>query len=179
MKRVPIARECMAGWYVTLRPEMDVYDAIDLLANKGASGAPVVDGDGTLVGVLTEKDCLRVLTNATYGELATGAVSDYMSEVKHTLTPDMDIFTVAREFLATNFAVLPVLEDGKPVGRISRQNMLRAIMQMQKQIRDSKAREEDDLRTKQRPSSITDLQRLMGSTPPEAVAALMRDRLRE
>lgn len=179
MKRVPIARECMAGWYVILRPDMDVYEAIDLLASKRASGAPVVDADGMLLGVLTEKDCLRVLTNSTYGELATGAVADYMSEVKHTLTPEMDLFTVAREFLATNFAVLPVLEGGKPVGRISRQNMLRTIIQMQKQIRDTKAKVEDDLRAKQRPSSITDLQRLVGSTPPEAVAALMRDRLRE
>lgn len=179
MKRVPIARECMAAWYVTLRPEMDVYEAIDLLASKGASGAPVVDAGGTLLGVLTEKDCLRVLTNSTYDELAAGTVADYMSEVKHTLTPDMDLFTVAREFLATNFAVLPVIEEGKPIGRISRQNMLRAIAQMQKQVRDTKAREEEDLRTKQRPSSITDLQRLVASTPPEAVAALMRDRLRE
>ncbi len=179
MKRVPIARDCMSEWYAVLRPEMDVYEAIDLLTRKKASGAPVIDSEGCLLGILTEKDCLRVLTNSTYGELATGAVADYMSEVKHTVAPEMDLFTVAREFLATNFAVLPVLENGKPIGRISRQNMLRAILDMQKQTRDKKVKEETDLRMKQRPQSINELQRLVGSTPPEAVAALMRDRLRE
>lgn len=174
--KVPTARDCMSVWFVTLRPEMDVYEAIDILASKRASGAPVLDADGSLIGILTEKDCLRVMSQEAYGHLGGGTVGDYMSELKGVLTSEMDLFSVAREFLNTNFAVLPVLEDGKPVGRISRQDMLRAIQCMQRELALEKERYEVELRSMQAPISITELQRLVASQRPENLAALLSNR---
>lgn len=179
MRKIPTARDCMSTWFVTLAPEMDVYEAIDVLAAKRASGAPVLDEAGELLGILTEKDCLRVMSNAAYGELAGGTVADYMSPVKVAITADMDLFSVAREFLATNFAILPVLEKGKPVGRISRQDMLRAIHQLHEAIEAEKAREEETLKTMQQPQSIDQLQRVFASGRPENIAALLSDRHRQ
>lgn len=176
MKKVPTARDCMSIWFVTLRPEMDVYEAIDILASKRASGAPVLDADGNLIGILTEKDCLRVISNEAYDHLVGGTVADYMSEVKGMVTVDMDLFSVAREFLNTNFAVLPVLEDGKPVGRISRQDMLRGIQCVQRQDALEKAKYAEDLKTMQSPKSINDLQRLAANQRPENLAALLSNR---
>ncbi len=176
--KVPTARDCMSIWFVTLRPDMDVYEAIDILASKRASGAPVLDDEGNLIGILTEKDCLRVMSHDAYGQLAGGIVADYMSEPKGVLTADMDLFSVAREFLNTNFAVLPVLEEGKPVGRISRQDMLRGIQQLQRETALKKVKYEEELKTMQAPTSINDLQRLAASQRPENLAALLSDRYR-
>ena len=53
-------RDFMAASLVTFTPEMDVLRAIHLLLEKGISGAPVVDEHGNLIGVLSEKDCLKV-----------------------------------------------------------------------------------------------------------------------
>ncbi|MCC6153459.1 MAG: CBS domain-containing protein [Candidatus Hydrogenedentes bacterium] len=177
MQRIPTARDCMSTWFITLRPDMEIYEAIDLLENKRAAGAPVLDGEGNLLGILTEKDCLRVLSSGAYQSLSSGKVSDYMSEPKSMITTDMDLFTVAKQFLDTNFAVLPVMENGKPVGRISRQDMLRGIQQLQRQMVRDKQREEVELETQTRPKSIDQFQQLAARLEPRHLAAVMRERL--
>lgn len=178
MRKIPTARDCMSTWYVKLRPDMEIYEAIDILESKRAAGAPVLDAEGNLLGILTEKDCLRVISNAAYEGLATGTVADYMSEPKTVVTTDMDLFAVARQFLETNFAILPVLERGKPVGRITRQDMLRGIQHLQREIQKDKQREEQELLVRQQPRGIDELQRVAAATNPKHLAELMRDRLR-
>lgn len=177
MRKVPTVRDCMSSWYTTLTPDMEIYEAIEILENKRAAGAPVLDADGKLLGILTEKDCLRVISNAAYEGLANGTVRDYMSEPKAVLTPDMDLFAAAKQFLATNFAVLPVCENGKPIGRISRQDMLRGIQHILREMAREKAREEQELQSKTQPRSIEQMQRLAGSVNPKNFAEAMRDRL--
>ena len=177
MQRIPTARDCMSTWFITLRPDMEIYEAIDLLENKRAAGAPVLDGEGNLLGILTEKDCLRVLSASTYQSLASGKVTDYMSTPNAFLTTDMDLFTVAKQFLDTNFAVLPVMENGKPVGRISRQDMLRGIQHLQRELVRDKQREEVELETQTKPKSIQQYQNLAARLDPKNLAAVMRERL--
>ena len=177
MHKIPTARDCMSTWFTTLRPDMEIYEAIEVLEKKRAAGAPVLDSDGNLLGILTEKDCLRVISNGAYQDLASGTVRDYMSEPKAIVTTDMDLFTVAKQFLDTNFAVLPVLENGKPVGRISRLDMLRGIQQMQRQLQREKVRGEQELQTQTRPKSIDQMQQLAGKLNPKHLAAVMRERL--
>jgi len=177
MHRIPTARDCMSTWFATLRPDMEIYEAIDVLENKRAAGAPVLDADGNLLGILTEKDCLRVISNAAYQSLASGTVRDYMSEPKAVVTTDMDLFMVVKQFLDTNFAVLPVIENGRPVGRISRQDMLRAIQQMQRDFQREKRKEETAFETQTKPKSIDQFQQLAGKLDPKNLAAVMRERL--
>ena len=177
MHKIPTARDCMSTWFTTLSPDMEIYEAIEVLEKKRAAGAPVLDSDGNLLGILTEKDCLRVISNGAYQSLASGTVRDYMSKPKAIITTDMDLFMVAKQFLDTNFAVLPVLEDGKPVGRICRQDMLRAIKQMQREFQREKRREEQDLETQTQPKSIDQFQQLAGRLEPKHLAAIMRERL--
>ena len=52
------AKNVMTRVLITLSPEMDVTDAIHELVRNDISGAPVVDAEGNLVGILTERDCL-------------------------------------------------------------------------------------------------------------------------
>ena len=124
MTVIPTARELMGAWYVTLRPEQDLDEAIRMLVARRASGAPVLDRDGRLIGLLTEKDCLRVLANSAYGETGGGSVVQFMSSIKHTVDAEMDLFSIAGVFLDTNFPVLPVVEGERLIGRLDRQEML-------------------------------------------------------
>lgn len=159
-----------------LYPDMDVFEAIDVLVHKNASGAPVVDEQKRLVGILTEKDCLRVVSNDAFGTLSGGRVKDFMSPVRHTVEASMDVFTVAHLFLSNNFPSLPVVNDGMLVGRITRLDLLRGILSMQKVIEARRLQDERDLRMKQAPASINDLQRLAASERVEHLAALFRMR---
>lgn len=176
MNRVPTARDCMSPTLFTLHPDTDVYEAIDVLVKRHASGAPVLDDDRTLVGILTEKDCLRVLSQSAWGTMGGGKVKDYMSEVKKTVEANMDVFAIVNVFLDCNFPSLPVCENGKLVGRITRLDVLRGIQQLQEAVEERKRNEERTLRNLQSPTSIEQLQNLVGSQRKENVAALFRSR---
>jgi len=109
---------------VTLKPNMSIYQAIYTLLKNRISGASVVDENRSLVGVLSEKDCLRIFANGAFNQLPGGVVSDYMSKVVKTVHPDDGLFTVAEIFLKNPFRRLPVLENGRLVGQVSRRDVL-------------------------------------------------------
>ena len=106
---------------------MDVYFAIGLLLKNNISGAPVIDNNNNLCGILSEKDCLRVFANGSFYDMPGGSVSQFMTKVVQTVEPASDLFSVADKFLKHNFRRMPVLKGKKLVGQISRRDVLRAI----------------------------------------------------
>jgi CBS domain-containing protein len=92
------------------------------------TGAPVVDDAGRLVGMLTEKDCMRLLTMGDRAEAPSGSVADYMTTDITTVTPDMDVYFAAGLFLNEAFRRLPVVEGGRLVGAITRFDLLRVVL---------------------------------------------------
>lgn len=126
-------REIMAKDLIVFKPTDDIYNAIDTLVKAEISGAPVVDDDGKLVGIISQKDCLRILANGVFHNDPAGAVNQYMTEAVMTIDPDMDIFTVVDIFLNTVYRRLPIVENNVVVGQVSRRDILRAIQQMSAQ----------------------------------------------
>ena len=61
-----LVRDYMAGRVVSFKPDMDVLDAIHELVQNRIAGAPVVNDQGDLVGMLSELDCLKIALNAGY-----------------------------------------------------------------------------------------------------------------
>ena len=71
-------RDYMTTDLVTFSPEMDLFRAIDRLLAHRISGAPVLDADGHLVGLLSEGDCLKGIVyreNCIYYELSKSSLS--------------------------------------------------------------------------------------------------------
>lgn len=176
MVHVPTARQALSKYMVVLQAQASLMEAIDILVRKGAQGAPVLDADGALMDILAEKDCLRLLSNSAYGEMTGGKVEDYMSAMKVTLTPDMDIFAVADAFLQTNFPILPVLDHGKLIGRVGRLDALRQIQELERNIERERALQGRDREERGHPPSIDQMQRLADSHTPQQFAELLRDR---
>ncbi len=132
MQLVCTAKDYMARELVTVHPETDAYDAILLLLKHQISGMPVVDDHGDLVGILSERDCLKTLVQAQYYESPTASVRELMSTDLQTITPDTDILQIAKLFLENAFRRLPVVEptedgNGHLIGQISRRDVLRAV----------------------------------------------------
>ena len=128
---MPNVREFMDKSFITLTPEMDVYRAIDIMLKGNITGAAVVDTKERLVGVLSEKDCLRTLVHGAYSSLPSGKVSEFMSADPETIHADLDIFTVADKFLNRTYRRLLVVdEEKKLVGQITRRDLLRAIQKL-------------------------------------------------
>lgn len=130
MGKIVVVRDFMVTRLLTLTPEMSIFEAMRRLLEHRFSGAPVVDAAGKLVGMLSEKDCLRVFASGAYYYDAGGTVSDFMTREVTTVDPDDELFKVADLFLSRSFRRLPVVEDGKLVGQISRRDVLLASLKI-------------------------------------------------
>lgn len=113
---------------ITFTPDQDINEVIDIIINKKISGAPVLDESGKLVGIISEKDCLRIIVDQAYHNLPLSApkVSDYMTRQVKTLSLSSDVVEAASAFLNTPVRRLPVVNDGALIGQISRRDILRA-----------------------------------------------------
>ncbi len=123
----PNVKTYMTTRLITLRKDMDVYFAIGLLLKNNISGAPVIDDNNNLCGILSEKDCLRIFANGSFYDMPGGSVSQFMTDVVLTVEATSDLFSVADKFLKHNFRRMPVVKGKKLVGQISRRDVLRAI----------------------------------------------------
>lgn len=125
-----LVRDYMAGQLVTFKPDTDVMDAIHELVHHRIAGAPVVNDQGDLIGMLSELDCMKVALNAGYYGDWGGPVADYMTHDVESVDADMNIVDLAQKFLDSRFRRFPVLRNNRLVGQISRRDALRALSEL-------------------------------------------------
>ena len=90
----------------------------------------MLDNQGNLVGVLSEKDCMKTLFESSYYNNLGGFVKEYMSTDLKTINIHDTLSNVADEFIKSRFRRFPVMEGDKLVGQISRRDILRAIVKL-------------------------------------------------
>ena len=127
MTDLPTIDDYMATDIISVRPDTDIYKAIKILLDNRISGAPVIDDNGKLIGILSKKDCLKVVFSASYYQDLGGRVSDHMSTDVETVDAGTSIIDLAERFLAGSYRRFPVVKRGNVVGIISRHDILKAI----------------------------------------------------
>lgn len=127
----PPVTDYMTKDLITFHPSQSIMDAMEMMLEKQISGAPVVDDNGTIVGLLSEKDCLRILLENSYNNLPSesNAVADYMSQSVTTISADKNVVEVAYMFLNSQFRRYPVVDKGRLIGQVSRKDIMRAALQ--------------------------------------------------
>ena len=121
------ANDCMQTSLVTVSPDCDVFDAIGKLLTNRISGLPVIDVSGQFRGVFSERSAMRVLIDLTWNQMSRGPVSAWMdADRARTVTEQAILPDLRRRFSETHYRRLPVLNRGRLVGQISRQDVLRA-----------------------------------------------------
>lgn len=122
--------------------EMDLIKAAALLAEKHISGAPVVDHDGKIVGVVSEKDFLREMgvgTTPSFMQIVTHClndkscmicslrnktIADIMTKQPIAGLPEMTIGEISALFVDRHINRLPIVNaDGRPVGIVTRTDL--------------------------------------------------------
>lgn len=122
------ARELMVSNLITLSPEMDVLDALDVLLRHRISGAPVVDHDNRFLGIFSEKSCMRFVVAAAYDGLPSNILMRFVDTNPPTIDEETDLLTIAQTFLDAACRRLPVLDrQGRLRGQISRRDVMGAI----------------------------------------------------
>jgi CBS domain-containing protein len=113
---------------VTFKPDQPIQDVIATIITKKIAGAPVLDDQHHLVGMISEKDCLRLIVDQAYHNLPaeTRKVSDYMTPKVQTLSPTTTIVEAAMEFLNSPIRRFPIVENDRLIGQVSRRHILKA-----------------------------------------------------
>ncbi|APF38992.1 CBS domain-containing protein [Chelatococcus daeguensis] len=131
----------------TVHPDTSVLEAAQLMLHHGISGVPVVDKEGRLVGMVTERDLLRRAETGTehrrprwlsflmdpaaraedYVRSHGRKVSDVMTQDPQSVAPDAPLTDAVDLMERRGFKRLPVVRDGKVVGIVSRANFLRVL----------------------------------------------------
>jgi len=122
-----LIRDYMSRNVVKLRPETEILRAVHDLIDGRVSGAPVVDNRDTVVGMLTERDCMKVVMNAAYHQEHGGLVRAFMASNIEVKEPDMSIVDAAKQFYEKTYLRYPVVENGLLIGVLSRSDVIRAM----------------------------------------------------
>ena len=120
---VPLAK------MITFKPDQPIQEVISIIIDKKISGAPVLDDQKHLVGIISEKDCLRLIVDQAYHNLPaeTRKVSDYMTVNVKSMTPKTTVVDAAMEFLNSPIRRFAVVDDeGRLLGQVSRRDILSA-----------------------------------------------------
>ena len=108
---------------------------METFAKDRISGGPVVDEHGALVGIISEADCMKQISESRYFNMPIldKSVANYMTKNVETISHDMNIFDAASRFHKNNRRRLPVLENGRLVGQISRKDIVVAALKLSSQ----------------------------------------------
>jgi CBS domain-containing protein len=127
MAGLPIVNDFMDHAFNTVTPDTRIQTAMKLMIDKQLIGVLVVDEERHLLGVFSEKDCLKVLLQSGFHRMPDDRVKDYMHPVQMTVDSRTDILRVAQIFLEKPFRRLAVVDDGKLVGQITRRDIVRGM----------------------------------------------------
>lgn len=118
------ARDIMTQTVITGKEDMLLTDVIKLLLRWHISGVPIVDDDSKLLGMITEHD---VVNFAISGNAADTRARQVMTKVIEVLSPDTLFEEVINHFVSGRTRRVPILEDEKVIGIISRRDIIREM----------------------------------------------------
>jgi len=120
------AKEIMTREVLSIKQETSVIQTIDLLLENKISGLPVIDENEKIVGIISEKDLLNILfrNDITVND----KVKTFMTKRVISFDENEDVTKVCEFFLKNNARRVPITQNGKLAGVISRRDILKLIL---------------------------------------------------
>ena len=122
---------------VTTTPNMGVFEAFELMKSEGVQRLPVLDGDGNLVGIISEKNITSAAADKEVSIvefallLSKIKVGDVMTKEVITVSVDDPVEMAARKMSDNDISILPVVDNnGKLVGVVSRSDLFRLLLEL-------------------------------------------------
>ena len=120
---------------ITFSLDQSVEEVIESLIRNRISGGPVVNKNNVLIGMISEGDCIKHISESRYYNMPIGERKVEHSMVKNVETIDgnMNIFDAASKFITSKRRRFPIVENGKLVGQISQKDILKATIGLKSQ----------------------------------------------
>jgi len=127
-----LVEDYMTKKLLTFAPEQSILEVMESFAKNHISGGPVMDNNGFLVGIISEADCMKEISESRYFNqpILDKSVERFMTKNVETIPHDMSIFAAAVVFHKKNRRRLPVHKDGLMVGQISRKDIVVAALKL-------------------------------------------------
>jgi len=116
-------REIMTSQVVTVSGDARIQEVSDLIVAKKVGGLPLVDANGILEGIVTERDVMKVLTT----EKRSTTVEEVMSTALTVTSPESPIGTVTKKMIGNRFRRLPVVSDDVLCGIITTSDVMKYL----------------------------------------------------
>ena len=111
-----------------------IFEALDMLHRHKISGLPVVDSQDRVIGILTQKDVLKILLDER--KVCEQKVEDYMCREVVCFTEEDSAVDICRFFMRSNIRRVPIVRDGKLIGIVSRRDIVELILEAREKISD-------------------------------------------
>ena len=110
---------------ITIKGDTPLYDAIRLLAGNPTTSLLVVNDDHRLIGILSEKDLLKLLYNPS---LNYKTVEDLMTRDVVSFDVNINLVEICKCLIENGFRRVPIVSEGKLVGVISRKDIIKSLL---------------------------------------------------
>lgn len=123
-------KEIIHSQVITIGIEENIKKALDLMNKNKINGAPVVDKDGNLAGVVVKADIYRFLIEQ--GHYDTYPIHSIMTKGVVTAEEDEDIMEVANKLINNDIVAIPIVEENKVIGMVSLENVVEYFINQNK-----------------------------------------------
>ena len=130
-----LVKDIMTTNLVLFTVEQSIHEVMNAFIKNKISGGPVVDDRGKLIGVISEADCMKEVSDSRYFNMPIldKTVGHFMTKEVETLPASMTLFDAASRFHQTSRRRFPVLDNNKLVGQVSRKDIVIAAINLKSQ----------------------------------------------
>ena len=122
-----LVSDYMTKKLITFKPEDSLDHVIHLLISNKISGGPVVNDQNELIGIISETDCIKHISESKYYNMPSDSNNTVAKKID-TIDKGMTIFDAAAKFINSKRRRFPVVENGKLIGQISQKDVLKAAL---------------------------------------------------
>ena len=135
-----IVSDIMTRRLILFNPDQSIHEVMKTFIKHRISGGPVVSKAGELVGIISEADCMKEISESRYFNMPIldKSVGHFMTQKVDTIESSMNVFDAAAKFSKSSRRRYPVLEKGSLVGQVSRKDIVVAALNMKSQTWNSR-----------------------------------------
>lgn len=128
-------KDYMTTNLITFKAKQHIEEVIETLIKHRISGGPVVNDKNELIGIISEGDCIKQISESRYYNMPIEKtnIEKCMATEVDTIDGNMNVFDAANKFLQSKHRRFPIIENGKLVGQISQKDVLKAAMELKGQ----------------------------------------------
>ena len=130
-----LVSDIMSHKLVLFKPDESIHDVMKKFIKFRVSGGPVVNSSGKLVGIISEADCMKEISDSRYFNMPIldKTVKHFMTNNVQTIDSSTTVFDAASLFFKTKKRRFPVMNKDKLVGQLSRKDIVIAALNMKSQ----------------------------------------------